>query len=148
MKLKLLLPLLLLLLFLLSSPCQAARKRTRKPKAQTAYVSRGVKCKVGLRSDHLGLLISCYDFTDVASVRYNLVYQSNQVTRGAGGTTQIGDTSAKQLLFGTCSGAVCTFHENISNARLSIVSTLSNGTTVLKPYRIKVLPLLLKPSIK
>jgi len=119
-------------------PAFAARKRVRKPKPQAVYVSRGVSSRVRFRSDRLGLLINFSSFDNLSSGRYELIYESNGVTQGAGGSILIGDTNTKEILFGTCSGGVCRWHENITNARLSIVSTLNDGTTVLKPYRIRV----------
>jgi len=139
MKFKLL-PLILLvpLMLLIPSPVFAARKRIRKRKKQTVYVSRGVHSRVRFRPDRLGLLINFSNFDNLASGRYELIYESNGITQGAGGSIILGDVGTKELLFGTCSGGVCRFHENITNARLSIVSVLKDGTTVLKPYRIKV----------
>jgi len=122
------------------SPVLAARKRTRKvikPKANP-QASQAVNAQIRFRPDRLGLLINFSNFTYLESGRYQLIYESNGVTQGAGGTIIPGETSTKELLFGTCSGGVCNWHENISNARLSIYSTLKNGVTILKPYRIKV----------
>lgn len=140
MRLKL--PLLLITINLLNlfSPasCYAARKRVRKPKKPTVYVSRGVSSRVRFRPDRLGLLINFSNFTNLASGRYELIYESNGITQGAGGSVLLGDTGTKEILFGTCSGGVCNFHSNITNARLSIFSVLKDGTTVLKPYRIRV----------
>ncbi|MFC1711416.1 hypothetical protein ACFLZ1_02390 [Patescibacteria group bacterium] len=118
----------------------AAKTRVRKTKAQSAvvYVSRGVKTAVRFRSDRLGLILNFSNFDELESGRYELVYNANGISQGAGGSVILGDSSDKQLLFATCSGGVCTFHENIQNARLSIISVLKDGTTVLKPYRIKV----------
>lgn len=131
---------LILLLFslLLPFPAYAARQRTRKPRKKGVYVSRGVRASVRFRVDRLGLLINFSNFDNLASGRYELVYDANGIPQGAGGSIILGDTSTKELLFGTCSGSVCHFHQNITNARLSITSVLKDGTTVLKPYRIRV----------
>ena len=123
---------------LFTVPCHAARKRVRKPKPQTVYVSRGVHSRVRFRSDRRGLLINFSSFDNLASGRYELIYESNGITEGAGGSIIIGDTSTKELIFGTASGGVFNYHANVTNARLSIVSVLKDGTTILKPYRIKV----------
>lgn len=131
-----------LILFFLSlffpSPAYAARQRTRKPRKKGVYVSRGVRASVRFRVDRLGLLINFSNFDNLASGRYELVYEANGIPQGAGGSIILGDTSTKELLFGTCSGGVCHFHQNITNARLSITSVLKDDTTVLKPYRIRV----------
>ena len=119
----------------------ALRKRERKSPSsgqQTAYVSRGVGVRVRLRPDRLGLQMNFSNFENLESGTYELVYETNGVTQGAGGTIILGDTSTKELLFATCSHGVCRFHENITNARLSITSRLKNGQTVLKPFRIRI----------
>ena len=123
---------------LFTLPVYAARKRVRKAKPQAVYVSRGVKSSVRLRPDRLGLFLTFSSFDNLASGRYELIYDSNGITQGAGGSILIGDTGTKELVFGTASGGVFNYHTNISNARLSIVSVLKDGTTVLKPYRIKI----------
>lgn len=143
MKLKYLLLLLLILLILLVPlipQASATIKRIRKAKAGggISYVGKGVKASVRLRSDRLGILMNFSNFDNLESARYELVYEASGVQQGAGGTVFLGDTDIKELLFATCSNGVCTFHNNVQNARLSIVSTLKDGTTILKPFRIKV----------
>jgi len=123
---------------LFTVPCHAARKRVRKPKQSTPYVSQGVRTYIRFRPDRLGLLMDFSHFDNLASGRYELIYESNGITQGAGGSIILGDTGTKEILFGTCSGGVCRWHENITNTRLSVVSTLKNGTKILKPYRILV----------
>lgn len=135
------LTIIIILSFLLSSIqlANAARSRFRKKNTPTApTVSRGVKSSVKLRSDRRGLLINFSNFSQLESGRYELIYESNGITQGAGGSIILNDTSTKEILFGSCSGTVCNYHTNISNARLSIISKLKDGTTVLKPYRIKL----------
>jgi hypothetical protein len=122
-------------------PTAALRQRTRRKTTSspgTTSASRGVKAQIRFRSDRQGLLISFSDFEDIDSVRYELVYDSNGVTQAVGGTAALGDTSTRELLFGTCSAGICRYHSNITNARLSIITTLENGTKILKPYRIRV----------
>jgi len=129
---------LVILTILSSSSCHAARKRVRKVAKQPVYVPQGVETFVRFRGDRKGLLINFSNFNNLESGSYELLYETNGVTQGAGGSIILGDTSTKEVLFGTCSGGVCNWHENITNARLSIYSTLKNGTKVLKPFRIKV----------
>lgn len=141
MKLKIIIFLLLstFLYLNLSNPVLAAKKRVRKPKiAIKSSVSKGVKTSVRLRPDHLGLLMNFSSFDNLKSGRYELIYTGNGIQQGAGGSIILGDSDTKEILFASCSKNVCTWHENIQNMRLSIVSSLKDGTTVLKPYRIKV----------
>jgi len=132
-----------LLIFLgLIGPIQAARQRVRKTRkvstGTTSRVSRGVKAYVRFRPDRQALLIDFSGFDNLNSGRYELVYTADGIPQGAGGSIILGDTGTKTLLFGTCSGGVCHYHRHITNARLSIVSELKDGTTVLKPYRIQL----------
>lgn len=137
----LLLLLLVLVSLVLPNSVQAARARTRKARdtgSQATYVSQGVGVSVRFRPDRLGIQLNFSNFGAIESGSYSLIYDSEGVTQQAGGSIMIGDTDTKELLFATCSHAVCTFHENITNARLSITSRLKNGQSVLKPFRLKV----------
>jgi hypothetical protein len=96
------------------------------------------KCTVRFRPDRLGLKFTCVTPDDFQSGNYELIYDANGVTQAAGGTILPNNPQTYEVLFGSCSGAVCTFHENIQNARLSIKSTLKNGTRILKPYRLNI----------
>ena len=138
---------LVLLLLVLASltvfpaSAQAARTRARKVRdtgSQVALVSQGVGVSVRFRPDRLGIQLNFSNFDAIESGSYSLIYDANGVTQQAGGSIMIGDTDTKELLFATCSHAVCTFHENITNARLSITSRLKNGQSVLKPFRLRV----------
>lgn len=127
------------LLFLVSTHVSALRKRVRKPRTGGGVVvSSGVGAYVRFRVDRQALLIDFSNFDNLQSGSYQLVYEANGVQQGAGGSIILGDNSTKTLLFGTCSGNVCNYHNNITNARLSITSVLKDSTTVLKPYRIRV----------
>ena len=130
----------LALLVVITDPVLAAKVRTRKAKSGGAvtYTPKGVGVSVKLRPDHLGLNITFSNFDNIESGTYQLVYNSEGVQQGAGGSVIIGDSSTKEILFATCSKGACRFHENITNMRLSVVSTLKNGQTVLKPFRIRV----------
>jgi len=131
---------LILIIFSLihAKPAHAVRTRTRKPKSAGTYVPQGVRTSVRFRADRLGLFLTFSNFDNIESGHYELLYEASGITQAAGGTILIGDTDTKELLFATCSHGVCNFHENIQNARLSIISKLKNGQTVLKPFRIKV----------
>ena len=123
-----------------AKPTLAARQRVRKPRQAPAagYAPRGVGVSVSFRADRRALLITFSNFGNVESGTYQLVYTANGIQQGAGGSIMMGDSGTKTLLFGTCSGGVCTYHNNIVNARLSIYSKLKNGQTALKPFRIRV----------
>ncbi len=125
---------------LLATSVYAARQRVRKKNAgpTVTSTSRGAKCTVRFRPDRLGLKFTCVTPNDFQSGNYQLIYDTNGVTQAAGGTILPNNPQTYEVLFGSCSGAACTFHENIQNARFSIKSTLKNGTRILKPYRLNI----------
>ena len=134
------------LFFLLPSNVRAAKSRPpRGGKAQTQTAtrsysrSRGIKASVRFRPDRLGLLINFSGFDNITSVTYALTYTADGIPQGVRGTVTA-ETAGEQreLLFGTCSGGVCRYHSNITNARLVIDSKLSSGIIIRKPYRIKI----------
>lgn len=131
----------LMAVLFLPTPAIAAKKRVAAKavsRGTTVSVTNGVKSSVRLQPDHLALLINFSGFDNIQSGSYELVYTANGIGQGAGGSVLLGDTSTKTLLFGTCSKGVCTYHKNITNARLTISSNLKNGQKVIKTYRIKV----------
>lgn len=130
------------LFFLIESPAEAAKKRVAKTTVTrttgTITTTQGVKAWVRLRTDRQALLIDFTGFNNIKSCSYELTYTANGISQGAGGTIISGDTGTKTLLFGTCSSGVCTYHRNITNARLRLTSVLNSGQKVIKNYRIKV----------
>ena len=133
----------IIFLALTASPTLAARKRTPKvlqktPSAITYSASQGVSSKVRFRPDRQALLITFSGFNNIQSGSYELTYTANGVPQGAGGSIILDDTSTKTLLFGTCSGGVCKYHSNITNAKLIITSITKSGQKIVKPYRIRV----------
>jgi len=117
----------------------AARSRVR-PGTGVNVVSSGVSSSVRFRSDRRAVIISLANLNKAISVTYSLTYTGSGIAQGAQGTVSpAGENSAtRELLFGTCSKNVCTYHTNIINARLEIRSKLKSGVTTVKPYRLKV----------
>ena len=124
---------------------EGAKKRPPRggggtPTRRISTATRGIKTSVRFRSDRRALLLIFSSFnSNIVSVTYALTYTSNGIPRGAQ-STLIAATgeSQRELLFGTCSGGVCRYHHNITNARLVIDTKLKSGLTIRKPYRIKV----------
>ncbi len=74
----------------------------------------------------------------VSKVNYELSYTANGIPQGAIGTlTPSGSSDARNLYFGTCSKGVCTPHTIITNAQLTVKTTLNSGGVNTKRYRIK-----------
>ena len=143
MRKALIIGLLLITFFLCLKPILAAKKRPSRSSGDGApvrsYYTRGVRTAVRFRPDRRGLLINFSSFDQVASATYSLTYTANGVPQGVSGTvTAATGGEQRELLFGTCSGGVCRYHTNITNARLVIESKLKSGSIIRKPYRIKV----------
>lgn len=136
-----LIPILFTSLFAYIKNVQAAKIFVQKK--TTVYRKTAAKSSipsaVSYRSDKQGILFSFTNFTGLESVTYSFTYSSNGIQQGAGGTiTSVNNpTSSRELLFGTCSSGVCTYHRNLSNAKLVLTAKLTNGKRVSKIYRIK-----------
>ena len=87
-----------------------------------------------------GVIISFSGLTNANSVNYSLSYYANGIPQGAMGTitNPTVSTDTRELLFGTCSGGVCRYHTNITNASLVITSKLKSGYTTRKTYRLRI----------
>ena len=107
----------------------------------TSYlISNRVGYSVRFNSSRTGLVISFSGLTNATSVNYSLSYNANGIPQGAMGTITNQEVSVdtRELLFGTCSGGVCRYHTNITNAKLVITSKLKSGYTTRKTYRIRI----------
>lgn len=100
----------------------------------------GVGASVRFNGARNGITISLTNLNKASSVMYMLSYQSNGKDEGAMGTIYVsGENSAtRELLFGTCSGAVCTYHTGITNAKLEITTELTSGKKTLRRFRLRV----------
>lgn len=138
---------LILILFstsFLTTEVLAARKRIRGRRARrkTARKTRfygGALSSVKLRADRRALLVNLSNMGNLVAVSYELTYLANGVSQGVVGSIDpaLEPAAFRELLFGTCSAGVCTYHTNISNMRLKIISKLKSGLTIIKPYRIR-----------
>jgi len=122
------------------TPVSAAKKFIPKAKnVKRTISSKSIPVVVRYRPDKLGILFSFSNFNGIESVNYSFTYNTNGVPQGAGGTIRANNnpTSERELLFGTCSTSVCTYHYNLSGARLTFTANYSNGTKTTKSYKIK-----------
>lgn len=114
-------------------PPAAATKTTGKTTAGQ------VGAKVKFRSDRRAVILNLANLSAAKSVSYELQYESNGLTQGAGGSVTItGDSESREILFGSCSAGVCNYDKNIKNAKLTVTTTLKTGKKVIKPFRLKV----------
>jgi hypothetical protein len=85
------------------------------------------------------VIVSFLNLSQVAKITYTLSYNANGVEQGAvGSITPSGGSENRDLYFGTCSHGVCTPHTHITGATLTVVTSLKNGKTNTKLYRIKI----------
>jgi hypothetical protein len=132
-----------LLIFLFNGTNVYAAKKFA-PRVKSSGVSNvaavsSIPSSVHYRPDHHGIFMSFLNFNGIDSVSYSFTYTTNGNSQGAGGTISAGNnpSTERELLFGTCSTGVCTYHTSLANARLVLTAKMSNGATRTKSYRIK-----------
>lgn len=112
----------------------ATKQTTVRPAGNNVTVS------ARLRRDKHALNIYFSNVQKATGVSYTLTYQTQDKQEGAGGSIREneGNTASRELLFGTCSKNVCTYHANITNMKLEVTGQLKNGKTFTKRFKIKV----------
>ncbi len=107
---------------------------------QSVSTGGGISVTPRLRRDRKALFVYFGNLQNATSVSYALIYQTNGREEGAGGSVRSneGNSVTRELLFGTCSKKVCTYHSGITNMRLEVASELKSGKKSLKRYKIKI----------
>lgn len=108
-------------------------------RAKTVVTKSGLpQSSLRLRGDKLALLLKLVNLTEAKTVAYRLTYNSTQAPQGVEGSLDpaIGSIQ-KELVFGTCSGAVCTYHTEIEDMRFQLTIGLKSGKTLIRKYQIK-----------
>lgn len=133
-------------LFFLLYPANASAKTL--PQARSAGKQTAIKPVVGnnvavsarLRRDRHALNIYFSNLQRASGASYTLTYQTQGRQEGAGGSIRAdeGNSASRELLFGTCSKNVCTYHAGITNMKLEVTGQLKSGKTFTKRFRIKV----------
>lgn len=103
-----------------------------------AYSSVGIS--VRLRSDRRALNVYFSNLSKAKGVTYTLIYQTNGKDEGVSGSVDSsqGDSSAREILFGTCSNGVCVYHQNLSNMRFEVMTELLSGKKTIKRFRVRI----------
>jgi len=134
-----------LFIFLLTAPGVDAKMLpqasggAKKTTNITKATGSGITVSPRLRADRLALIINFASLQNATSISYTLSYSHDGQNEGAGGTISgAGNSASRDLLFGTCSHGVCTYHRNIKNAKLEVTYTIPSGKKYLKRYKIKV----------
>ena len=98
-----------------------------------------ISVSVKLRRDRKALTVYFGNLKNASNVSYVLTYKTNGRSEGAGGSVRPsdGNNTNRELLFGTCSKTVCTYHQNITEMKLEVTGQLKSGKTFLKRYRVK-----------
>jgi hypothetical protein len=124
---------------LAAMPALARKKLPTRSKSATKTTSGLPQSSLVLRGDKLALLVQLTNLTEASSVAYTLTYNSNAVPQGVQGSLDpMLGSSQKELVFGTCSGAVCTYHTDITDMRFELVVGLKSGKTLTRKYQVKI----------
>lgn len=92
-----------------------------------------------LRRDRAALNVYFGNVSRARSISYILTYRGNDSDQGAMGSVNVASgNTTRELLFGTCSTSVCTYHQGISNMRLEVTIELVSGKKIIKRYRVKI----------
>jgi len=131
---------LFLSVFVSIKPVEAAKKFVAKgTTASAGSRGGGLPVSVKYRPDKRALNFSFGNFSGISSVSYVFQYDTNGITQGAAGsiTSSNSPGQSRELLFGTCSTSVCTYHGGLKNAKLTFTANYSNGRRATKTYKIK-----------
>ena len=127
-------------LLLITAPPALARKKLPARSAR-AVVSSATLPQTGLklRGDHQALLLTLTNLDKAKSLSYLLTYDAAGVGQGAEGSHDpaLGNTQ-KELVFGTCSANVCTYHQSISDMLFQATIGLKDGRTLIRKYQINL----------
>ena len=112
------------------------QNKTTAVKSSSTALTVSVKLPYDKKAVNINLKNTAY----LDSLSYSLNYFTNGKEEGVVGlaTSIPGNTFYKELLFGTCSKGVCTYHTNLANIKLTLTFSFKSGKHVTKKYRIKV----------
>lgn len=77
---------------------------------------------------------------NVKKVSYTLSYEGNGIGQGVMGSFLVGKKQkglSRNILLGTCSGKVCTYHKSVKNVKLEVKAIYKSGKSSAKTYTIK-----------
>ncbi|MFH0942651.1 MAG: hypothetical protein V1810_00575 [Candidatus Beckwithbacteria bacterium] len=127
-----------LIIFFLSPLPIVARKRLVRSVAVSGSSAASVWVKPILRSDHNALILAFGNLNLASQLTYRLTYISGSIPQGIEGSHQPETANFQtELLFGTCSGSNCTYHQNLADMILEISVKLNSGKTLVQRYQIK-----------
>ena len=93
--------------------------------------------KLKLRVDKNSLILAMGDLNLADQLDYTLTYTSANIDQGVSGSLDLEKSSQqKELIFGTCSGANCTYHQDIKDMFFTIIIKLKSNQTLTRRYQI------------
>lgn len=118
----------------------AKKGGTSAPAKISTQATNTVIVQPGFMPGRGGIRVYFGNLQNAKSVSYTLSYETNGKAEGVSGSVSPsdGNSTTRELLFGTCSTGVCTPHKNIKNMKLEVKSQLTSGKTAIKRFRIKV----------
>ncbi|MEA3355245.1 MAG: hypothetical protein U9Q63_02040 [Patescibacteria group bacterium] len=118
----------------------AKKKITRTHKSKIATQTKYPNTpwtKLKLRTDKNSLILAMGNLKFADQIDYTLTYSSQDIKQGISGSLNLEKTSQqKELLFGTCSGTNCTYHQDIKDMIFEIITQLKSGKTLIRRYQI------------
>jgi len=108
-------------------PLQVSAKHT------TSAPKGSPKVQASVAKNRLSVQTSFTNLSNAKSITYSITYDTSKGAQGAGGKIKLKSGQkrlSRKLLFGTCSGKVCTYHKNVKNIKLSVDFTLKSGGIV------------------
>ena len=98
-----------------------------------------IPIRVSYRNDKRALNFYFTNFSGITSASYVFSYDTNGTTQGAAGSVTAANNpnQSRELLFGTCSTSVCTYHSGLKNAKLTFTINYTNGRRASKIFRVK-----------
>jgi len=125
-----------LIIFLSSASSIFARKRLVRSAANSGSTG-SVWVKPRLRPDHNALILAFGNLNLANKLSYRLTYSNDLVPQGVEGSLQPETNNFQtEFLFGTCSGSVCTYHQNLTDMLLEVIVNLNSGKTLTQRYQI------------
>lgn len=106
----------------------------------TAIISGKPTISVKFLPSHLGITVVVQNTGSTSSISYSLTYFSRGIEQGADGAIKLdANTVSKQLIFGSCStNNNCRYDTQITDAKLTVTTTLKTGRRVIKPFKLKI----------
>lgn len=93
--------------------------------------------KLKLRVDKNAITMALGDLNLADQLDYTLTYTSADVDQGVSSSLDLEKSSQqKEILFGTCSGTNCTYHQDIKDMIFEIIIKLKSGQTLTRRYQI------------